>query len=385
MRRWLTLSAALLVAFALLAVTGDSPRSVVRGQTPASSPAATPDLAAVRQQFISFFSGMQQVVTQARQNDQTRAALDAGLGDPSAIFAQAQQTIANATPDQLTALQKVLQSQPNLPKLPDQLKAQLAAQSSGAAPNAAAAAPRATAAVQTSTDSGTLTGGDCPSGLKTLEAAVVAAPSDPTFANNFNAPYMLVSVFGFEQGVSALQAIYNAAVAFSPIVFTLVVNPVALAAAIAQGVLNVFSLLSQQTFQAVLDCITWGANSWLYTQDKTGTYQTLALESDLKKLTGSSETQGLGSGSCNGLQSLPKAVTVQLSDPSQPAASTNTANGLLDDLKQMVADTYSAMSTANLGTGSASGLIAAGNQAYTAQQWKLACQDYAQAYVQLTQ
>lgn len=393
MRRSFTLCAAFAVALALLLVSGDNAHTV-RGQTPASTPAAgssgqtSADLENVRQEFTSFFGSLQQVVGQARQNTQARAAIDGSQGDPTAIFTQAQQAVANATPDQLAALQKVLEAQPSLLQLPAQLKSALpqlssSAGASGATPAAAGQAAPKTDPARSSTNQGSLMG-DCKSNLPSLVSAVSAGPPARE-ENNYDARPVFIATWGFQQGESALLAAYSVASALSgTILGTDKINAIAAGLATAAGVLNVFNLLAQQTFQAVLDCDTWAVNSWLYTQDSTGTYKQLALEADLKKLTAAAEVAGLTSGSCSAYQALPASFAVQLGDPSKETSSdANTAPGLLDDLKQMVSDSLTAMQGAGVNVNNAAALNAYGNEAYTNSQWQTACKYYAQAYVQL--
>lgn len=395
MRRWFTLCGAFLIAVALLLVSGDTP-SQVRGQTPPSTPAAgstthasgtpakaSPNLESVRQELSTFFTNMKSVADQARQSPsaRTRAALAIGSTSSDTAFTQVQQALANATPDQLAALQTILVAVPNLPNLPNQMRSALANQATpGATPKDGNLdindGGNTYSTFEDTTD------GTAPLITDNCESHFSGLLVDPNAAHRFDARSVWIGSWVTQQVVSGLQVAYNisASLAAQVIDFLDIVglefNPVAAAFGVAIGIANAINLGELEELQEILDCVTNSYVGSLYTEDlPSKMYQQLALEADVTKGRAAAIASGLSSGACTPPQELPSTVTI----------GTGSATGQLDDVKWFVTNLLTQMQAAKMAVGRAANYQAQGDQAYTSGLWKQACQSYAQAFVEMSQ
>ena len=396
MRRWFTLCGAFVVAVALLLVSGDAPTHV-RGQTPPPTPAAggaappvgppvaaSPALENVRQELMTFFAGMKDVADQARQspNARTRAALATGPNASDAAFAQVQQALANATPDQLTAFQNVLTGVPNLPNLPAELRSALNnTAASSAAPKDGTNLPINTNGSTYSTFEDT-TNGTLPLASETCESHFSGLLVDPNAQHRFDARAVWIGSWVTQQVISALQVAYNVASSVSAQVIDILglggieFNPVAAALGVAIGIANAISLGELEELQEILDCVTNSYAENLYTEDLAAKmYQELALEADVTKGRAAAIAAGLSTGACTPVEELPASVTI----------GTGSETGELEDVKWFVTNLLTQMQLANMATGNAGNLVTTGEQYYSQGLWKQSCQAYAQAFVVMSQ
>jgi hypothetical protein len=417
MRRWFTLGGALIVAVALLLISGDTPTQV-RGQTPANAPSAaptagaagrtgsqatgrppvasptaaspvtaSPDLESVRQQLTSFFSQMQSVANQATQSasPRTRAALATNAADASTALARAQQAVANATPQQLQNLQLVLAAAPNLDKLPGELSSalgNLGGASTGAASHPSALPKDGGSDLDINDAGNTYSTFEDPDGItgnvQTCEQHFNGLLVDPNSQHRFDARAVWIGDWVTQQVISALQALYNGFAASTYSVddflgFGVEANPAVFGLGIAIGVANAIQLGEQEELTVILDCVTNSYAENLYTEDApTKVYQQLALEADVTQGRAAALAAGLSSGTCTALQELPASISV------------GSSSGQLDDVKWFVTNLIHQMKQNGIAIGNAETLQSDGDGAYAQQQWKTACQDYAKAFVELS-